>query len=198
MRTPVQLLALSTTLVTLSLAPTLSAHCDSLGGPVIADARIALAEGKPDIALKWVQAKDEAEVREAFSQTLAVRSLSPAAKALSDRWFFENLVRIHRAGEGAKYTGLKSGVPAESGIDAADRALATGEIAPLLDAAAHDVTEGLRARFERVRALAAYKDHNILDGRAYVDAYVDFIHFAEDATASAPHSTANARQDHNH
>lgn len=198
MRTPVQLLALSTTLVTLTLAPTLSAHCDSLGGPVITDAQTALAAGKPDIALKWVRANDEAEIRAAFSQTLAVRALSPAAEALADRWFFENLVRIHRAGEGAPYTGLKSEIPAESGIDAADRALATGEIAPLLDAAAHHVTEGLRARFERVRALAAYKDHNILDGRAYVDAYVGFIHFAEAATASAPHSTAGAPQDHDH
>jgi hypothetical protein len=42
-----------------------------------------------------------------FTKTLAVRKQSKEAKELADMYFFETLVRIHCAGEGAPYTGLK-------------------------------------------------------------------------------------------
>ena len=70
-------------------------------------ARAALDRGDVSLALVWVQPKDEAEIRDVFARTLAVRKLSPEAKELADRHFFETLVRVHRAGEGASYTGLK-------------------------------------------------------------------------------------------
>lgn len=186
------------TVLAVTTAPTASAHCDSLSGPVISDARIALAKGEPDTVLKWVRTDDEAEIRQAFDNALAVRSLSPAAEALADRWFFETIVRVHRAGEGAPYTGLKNGESPELAIAAADRALATGEISPLLESAAHRVMEGLRVRFRRARDLAAHKDRSIEDGRAYVEAYVDFIHFAEATNApAAPYSTDGISNRHN-
>lgn len=75
------------------------AHCDSLDGPVVQAGRAALDSGRIGPALAWVQARDEAEIRQAFDQARAVRRLGPEAKALADRFFFEMLVRVHRAGE---------------------------------------------------------------------------------------------------
>ena len=83
------------------------AHCDTLDGPVIKAARQALETGNVDLVLVWIQPKDEAEIRSAFAKTLEVRKQGDAAKELADMYFFETLVRIHRAGEGFPYTGLK-------------------------------------------------------------------------------------------
>ena len=72
------------------------AHCDGLDGPVVKAAQRALDTRNPAFALIWVQATDEPEIRTAFERTLAVRGLSPQAKELADRFFFETLVRVQR------------------------------------------------------------------------------------------------------
>jgi Family of unknown function (DUF6448) len=46
-----------------------------------------------------------------FQRILLLRRLGHEAKELAARFFFETLVRIHRAGEGAPYTGLTEGEP---------------------------------------------------------------------------------------
>jgi hypothetical protein len=89
------------------------AHCDSLDGPVITEARAALEAGDVTSVLKWVSQDYEAEIRAAFDHVVEVRKLGGEARSLADRFFFETLVRIHRAVEGAPYTGLK---PAGSGL----------------------------------------------------------------------------------
>lgn len=53
-----------------------------------------------------MQKKDEAETRDAFQKSVSVRKTGATGKE-ADRHFFETLVRVHRAGEGAAYTGLK-------------------------------------------------------------------------------------------
>src|SRR4030095_15629864 len=83
------------------------AHCDGLDGPVVKAAQRALETRNPALVLIWVQEKDEPDIRKAFEQTLAVRELSPQARERADRFFFETVVRVHRAGEGAPFTGLK-------------------------------------------------------------------------------------------
>jgi hypothetical protein len=101
-------ICVAVTLVFLALAPARAfAHCDSLDGPVVKAAQKALATRNPALVFIWVQEKDEREIQQAFEQTLAVRALSPEARNLADRFFFETLVRVHRAGEGAPFTGLK-------------------------------------------------------------------------------------------
>jgi hypothetical protein len=63
----------------------------------------------------------------AFDQAQAVRKLSAEAREVADRYFFETLVRIHRAGEGAPFTGLKpAGRDLGPAIPAADNALRDG------------------------------------------------------------------------
>jgi len=85
-----------------------NAHCDTVNGPVVIAAQKGLETNNVNLVLIWVQKKDEAELEKAFNNTLSMRKLSPEAKELADMYFFETLVRIHRAGDGVAYTGLKS------------------------------------------------------------------------------------------
>jgi hypothetical protein len=115
--------------VALAIAPLprALAHCDGLDGPVVQAARKALETGEVNLVLIWVQKPDEAEIKRAFDHAQTVRKLSAEARELADRYFFETLVRIHRAGEGAPFTGLKpAGRDLGPAIPAADNALRDG------------------------------------------------------------------------
>ena len=161
------------------------AHCDTLNGPVVQDARAALAKGDVTPVLKWVTRENEEEVRAAFAKTFAVRKQSTVAAELADLYFFETLVRLHRAGEGEPYTGLKPAEAVDPGVQAADAALAAGDATHLTAAAQDLVRSGLTERFERVLAAKKHADESVEAGRAYVAAYVAFVHFAEQLFATA-------------
>ncbi len=156
------------------------AHCDGLDGPVVTAAKNALRTGNVNLVLIWVQPRDEPEIRAAFQQTLVVRKQSSEAQALADRAFFETLVRVHRAGEGAPYTGLKpAGRDLGPAIPAADKALATGAVGPLQDLLAGAVHRGLEEHFEAVRMLRQHDPNDVRAGRRYVQAYVEYVHYVE-------------------
>ena len=82
-------------------------HCDTRDGPVVTAAQIALEMGNVNFVLVWVPESAEDELKEAFEKTRRVRKAGAEAQELADEWFFENVVRLHRAGEGAPFTGLK-------------------------------------------------------------------------------------------
>ncbi|MBI5487080.1 MAG: hypothetical protein HY905_07085 [Deltaproteobacteria bacterium] len=157
-----------------------SAHCDTLDGPVVAAARKALESGDVNLVLLWVQPDDEPAIREAFQRTLTVRALGDAARELADSYFFETLVRIHRAGEGAPYTGLK---PAAGDlgpvVPAADQALESGSVDALVDLVTAAVQEGIRQRFAAAMERKNYGPGDVAAGREYIEAYVPFLHYAE-------------------
>lgn len=164
------------------------AHCDTLDGPVVLEAQAALRKGDVTPVLKWVRAADEREVREAFAKTLRVRALGDDARDVADRHFFETLVRVHRAGEGVAYTGLKPAGTIDPGIAAADKALKTGSADRLAAEIGERVAAGLRERFEKVVAAKAHADESVEAGRAYVAAYVEYVHYVEavHALSAAP------------
>jgi Family of unknown function (DUF6448) len=156
------------------------AHCDGLDGPVVKAAQKALEAGNVNLMLIWVQKKDEGEVKKAFQKTLAVRKLNPQAKELADMYFFETLVRIHRAGEGEPYTGLKpAGRDLGPAIPAADKALERGQVEPLLKILTETVQTGVRERFKEVAARKKFKPDDVDAGREYVEAYVLFLGYIE-------------------
>jgi hypothetical protein len=156
------------------------AHCDGLDGPVVKAAQRALDTRNPALVLIWVQAKDEPEIRTAFEQTVAVRALGPQAKELADRYFFETLVRVHRAGEGAPYTGLQpAGRDLGPAIPAADKALDSGSIEPVVELLTGAVQAHLREHFKEAITAKAFRPGDINAGREYVKAYVEFIHYVE-------------------
>ena len=157
-----------------------AAHCDGLDGPVVMAAREALRSGNVEEVLIWVTKKDEPQVRKVFGQTLSVRKLSSEARDLADRHFFETVVRLHRAAEGVAFSGLQpAGRDLGPAIPAADRALQTGNVQPLLELLVAAVNDGGREHFEGAAALKRYDRKNVEAGRKYVSAYVAFIHFAE-------------------
>jgi|SRR5690625_175229 len=155
------------------------AHCDSLDGPVIADAQTALAESDVTPVLKWIPAADEAEVRSAFDMALAVRGESDTARTVADNYFFETLVRVHRASEGAGFTGIKPLGSTDPSIAAADRALESGSVDHLADELASAIREQLSERFATAYEQRQVADQSVEQGREYVDSYVQFTHFVE-------------------
>lgn len=165
----------------LAAATPAAAHCDSMDGPVVKAAEAALAAGQVERVLMWVRPQDEAEIRDAFAQTLQVRAQGGAARSMADRWFFETLVRVHREGEGAPYTGLKpAGYEPPAGIVMADRALEDGSVDALVARVAAHVEQALRERFKRADALQAHDPTDVEAGRRYVQAYVEYIHLVEE------------------
>lgn len=170
----------------LSLATPASAHCDRLDGPVVTAARRALEAGDPNPILIWVRPDDEAEIRAAFSHAIAVRRLGPEARALADRYFFETLVRLHRAGEGAPYTGLQpAGGDLGPAITLADRAVASGSDREVTRFISEAVTRGISDRFRDLQSRRRFDPADLAAGRAYIASYVSFIHYVEAIDAAA-------------
>ncbi len=172
-------LAMAALVVTAVFLPSNArAHCDAIDGPVVADARAALAAGEATPVLKWIAQEDEATVERVFEHVLKVRGTGEAARDLADRYFFETVVRLHRAFEGAPYTGLKpAGTDPGPAVRAADSALEQGSVDELVAAVVRHVEEGIRQRFADANAGKAHKDHSVEAGRRYVAAYVEFVHY---------------------
>lgn len=166
-------------MVVLPSAP-VSAHCDGMDGPVVKAAQEALARGDVNLVLIWVRKDDEAEIRRAFDHTVVVRRLGPQARDLADLYFFETLVRIHRAGEGAPYTGLKpAGRDLGPAIPAADQALKSGDSAPLANLLVERMRSGLLDRYTHAMAARSFRVEDVAAGREYIAAYVTYIHYVE-------------------
>lgn len=155
------------------------AHCDTLDGPVVQTARTALEKGDITPLLKWVQADDEKEIRVAFQKTLVVRTKGAEAKELADMYFFETLVRIHRAGEGAPYNGLKSGAAVDPAVALADKALEGESVDKLVGVLSKAMSNGIRERFQHASETREHANDSVAAGREYVKAYVIFTHYVE-------------------
>lgn len=156
-----------------------AAHCDTLDGPVVSAARKALENGNVNLVLVWVQEQDEAGIRAHFDKTRAVRKAGGAARELADMYFFETLVRVHRAGEGAGYTGLKPGGKIEAPIAAADKSLESGNPKDVARLVAQRMEQGLHRQFEAVMGKKRYGENDVTAGRAFVKAYVEYTHYVE-------------------
>lgn len=150
-------------------------HCDSLDGPVVTAAREALETHDVDLVLPFVHADGEAEVRAAFERVLPVRDLGPEARETADQLFFETVVRVHRAGEGAPYTGLKpAGLPVGPVIPLAERAVGEDSSAQLADFLSDTLREELKHRLHHVHDLAHHRERSLDDAREYVEAMLGF------------------------
>lgn len=163
-----------------------AAHCDTVDGPVVVLATKALATGNVNLVLPWVGKGDEPQIRRAFAQTLSVRKLGPQARQLADTFFLETLVRLHRASEGAPYTGLKpAGLDLGPAIPEADKALQTESMAALEKLLASEIRKGLETHFHEVLSRKGSDPNDVAAGREYVRAYVSYIHYVEALWESA-------------
>ncbi len=160
-------------------APVAEAHCDSVDGPVVVDARAALGAGDVAPVLKWISAAQEPEVRDAFQRTLAVRKLGPDAQQLADTAFFETLVRLHRETEGFPYTGLRKGGSEPAFIGKLETALSTGSVDDFAKLVGEHAAAGIRAKFATALEARKKVDRTPAEGRVYVAAYVDLMHYTK-------------------
>jgi Family of unknown function (DUF6448) len=138
-----------------------------------------------NLVLPYAPASAEAELSSAFEQAIAARASGPAAKTVADRYFVEIAVRLHRAGEGAPYTGLQSGgMDFGPVIPAAERALETGDAKALEALLAEEVRHAIRERLVEAKAKQSAskepKTHaDVAAARERVSAEFAFIGFAE-------------------
>ena len=154
------------------------AHCDTTSGPVIPEAKAALEKGDVTPILKWVKKDNEAEIKAAFTKAVAVRAKGPEAKQLADQYFLETLVRLHRAGEGAPYTGIKDR-PVEPIVAMADKALADGSADAMITRISGHMAAAIKEKFTKVVEAKKNKDKSVEAGREFVEAYVVYMHYVE-------------------
>lgn len=177
-------------------------HCDTLDGPLVTLAKKALEVNNVNLVLPWVRPEDEPEIQHAFDHAQVVRELGPEARSLADRHFLETLVRIHRAGEGAPFTGLKpAGLDLGPAVPAADHALNAGSVDAVVKLLVDAVSAGVRARFHAATERQPFDPNDVAAGRRYVQAYVPYVHYVEQLwkVATGPlhgHSAGHEAQDH--
>ncbi|MDW7761504.1 MAG: DUF6448 family protein [Acidobacteriota bacterium] len=164
--------------ITVFLAGSAFAHCDTTSGPIIPEAKAALEKGDVTPVLKWVKKDSEAEIKAAFTKAVAVRAKGPEAKELADQYFLETLVRLHRAGEGAPYTGIKD-EPVEPIVAMADKALADGSADEMIKRVSGHMAAAIKEKFARAVEAKKNKDKSVEAGRDFVEAYVVYMHYVE-------------------
>ena len=173
------------------------AHCDTMDGPVVLAAKAALESKDVTPVLMWVKKDDEAEIKAVFAKTLAVRTKGPEARDLADQFFFETLVRVHRAGEGAPFTGLKpAGTETGPAIEGADKALESGSVEAVIKLVTDEAAAGIRKRFAEASQKKAHADHNVEAGREFVAAYVEYVHYVEGLHQATQATSAHHEGDH--
>jgi len=176
----ISLLSFLSVSVMLLTASSVLAHCDGMDGPVVKAARKALEARNVNLVLIWIQKQDEETIKKAFEKTLAVRKLNSEARELADLYFFETLVRIHRAGEGAAYTGLKpAGRDLGPVIPAADQAIDSGSEKVLMKLLTENVQNGVLEHLKEVLERKKFDKNDVEKGREFIKAYVEFIHYVE-------------------
>jgi uncharacterized protein DUF6448 len=172
------------------------AHCDSVDGPVAKAAVAALDTKNVNLALPFAPAAAEPEIKAAFTQALRARALGADAKTLADRAFVETTVRLHRAGEGAPYTGLKAaGVDYGPAIPAAERAVASGDLRQVKAVLAEEMEHSLTHRFEAIKNTAAHTAEpktadQVPAARERISAELGFVTYVEGVRQAMHGATA--------
>ena len=177
----------------LSVINSAFAHCDSMDGPVITEAKNALAKGDVTPLLKWVPAADEEKIKVVFDQVIPVRNLGSQAQELADRQLFATLVEVHRASEGAPYSGIKPAGGIDPAVMAADLALENGNIDDLVARITHKFEQNVRERFAAALNTKARSEESVVEGREFVKEYVQYVHYVE-----AVHNAVAAAGEHSH
>ena len=164
----------------------LLAHCDTEDGPVVQAAKQALEKKNVDLALIWVKADSDAEVKAAFEKALAAKKQGKDAREVGERYFIETVVRLHRVGEGEPYSGVKpSGSHICEVIPVADQALEANSQEALMKVIQDKVEQGLKMLYRQVQENKKNAFQSVEAGREYVEAYTTFMHYVETVYESA-------------
>jgi len=176
-------------------------HCDTLDGPVVRAIKVALEKNNVNYILPWVPKKAEHEVMEAFNKTAIARKQGKEAMEVADYWLYETVVRFHREGEGAPYTGLKpAGLDWGPVVPRAEKALESGSPKEVIDFIAHTAHEELEARFNRAMAKKNFEINDVDAAREYVQAELGFVLFSHGLyaaiTGKGEHEEGTKKHEH--
>lgn len=165
-------------------------HCDSLDGPVVSAAKAALTDVNVELVLPFVPESAEDEVREAFERTRAAQAEGGHyTHEVADLYFFDTVVRLHRAGEGAPFTGLKpAGLDVGPVIPLAEHAIEKRSIGDLHAFLSAELLHQLQTRVDRIDALSAAV--TTADRRRHVEAVLGlqvYSHHLYQAMTRNPH-----------
>jgi len=167
-------------------------HCDSLDGPVVRAARHALETGEVTPALAYVPASAEDEVRATFDAVLPVRALGHEARLVAERLFFETVVRLHREGEGAAFTGLQpAGLDVGPVIPLAEEAIESGSAEDLTTFLGAVLTDELHRRLAALGELGDARNGSVEREREWVEATLGFQTYSQtlfETLESQPHA----------
>jgi hypothetical protein len=173
-------------------------HCDSLDGPVVRAAQRALDDNNVGLVLPFVPKAAEGEVAQVFDKVVTARAAGAASREVADRHFFETVVRVHRAGEGAPYTGLKpAGLDVGPVIPVAEKAIESGHARVLEDVLVTTVRDELARRFHHLGHLRAGADRGVDGARAYVEGMLGlqvWAHGLYQATKAKGHAAEHTHE----
>lgn len=170
-----------------------SAHCDSYDGPVIKDAVKAIETNNVNLVFKWITQEQEAEIKNLFDKTYSLKKGDKEIYSIVEKHFLETLVRLHRETEGAPYTGLKPAGTTKQIIVLSDNAIENKDIDDLLGKLNNHIGTVIKEKYHKVETLNKVKNNSVEEGRAYVEAYVDYTHSLE-----AVHDILANGSGHNH
>jgi hypothetical protein len=194
--------AMIAVLLVLMAAWTARTHCDTEDGPIIPLIRASLDNGDLTPLLKWLKSDDEQEITDLFARVKALRGQSEEAREIADRLFIETFIRLHRAGEGAGFTGIKPAGTTPPILAELDEALESGSVDALADKIAAEVRASIVTRFDRALELSKHQDETVEAGREFVEAYITYMHFVEGLhgylTAETPGHHLSTEETHGH
>jgi hypothetical protein len=146
---------------------------------VVKAIEVALEKQNVNFILPWVPQEAEHEVVEAYNKTLLVRKQGKEALELADYWLYEIVVRLHRQGEGAPYTGLKpAGLDWGPIVPRAEKAIKEGTPKEVIDFINQTVQEALQERFHKIMDKKEFDVNNVAAAREYVQAELGFVLFS--------------------
>ena len=180
--------------LTILFVPTtnVQAHCDSVDGPVVTAAQKALETGNVNYVLPYVSEDGEAEVISAFNKAISFQNEDEEIRDAINYWYYETVVRVHRQGEGAAYTGLKpAGIDYGPALPAAEEALVSGSTEAVNELILATVEEEIDKRFAEVMELQDAPVDDVVAQRERVEAELLFEKYIYqlyiDATAELSH-----------
>jgi len=146
-------------------------HCDSLDGPVVVAAQKALEKSDVSLILPYVPQEGEEEVIQAFNKVLPLHKKPNGAREIVDLYFYETVVRVHRAGEGAPFTGLKpAGLDVGPVIPIAEKAIETSSPDELIALLTGMLKDEIERRFHNMLHTQQHAKESTAHAREYVEA----------------------------
>ncbi len=151
-------------------------HCDTKDGPIAKAVAKALETENVNYILIWLPKSEENELKNVFEKSLKARKLGKEAQEVADEWVLETAVRLHRAGEGAPYTGIKpAGLDEGPVVPKAEKAIDTGDPKEVVHFINQTIEKELQRRFELVYSKKNYDVNDVAAGREYINAFIGFV-----------------------